>query len=139
MKAETKKELMHNIIKKHGENLNTIFNTGIEPVELCKKLIRLERKAHHATTCLLNTNTLHLLELNRLTGYNVKQTTEEEQEKFFNAIEKQLVKILGEKAKDLVYINFDARGYAIKIKSEKAKDLNIHKDFGGYGIIAPEF
>lgn len=139
MKAETKKQIQLNSIIKHGENLNTIFNTGIEPIELCKKLLRLERKAHHATTCLLNTNTLHLLELNRLTGYNVKQTTEEEQEKFFNAIEKQLVKILGEKAKDLIYINFDARGYALKIKSDKARDLNIYKDFGGFGIIAPEF
>lgn len=139
MKQLTKKQIQLNNIIKHGENLNNIFNTGIEPIELCKKLIRLERKAHHATTCLLNTNTLHLLELNRLTGYDVKQTTEEEQEKFFNTIKKQIIKILGEKAKDLVYINFDARGYALKIKSDKARDLNIYKDFGGYGIIAPEF
>ena len=139
MKAETKKELMYNNIKRHGENLNTIFNTGIEPIELCKKLLRVERKAHLATTCLMNTNTLNLLERNRLTGYNLKEASEKEIDVFFNGIEKQLVKILGEKAKDLVYINFDARGYAIKIKREKAKDLNIHKDFGGYGIIAPEF
>ena len=139
MKAETKKELMYNNIKRHGENLNNIFNTGIEPIELCKKLLRVERKAHLATTCLMNTNTLNLLERNKFTGYDLKDATEKEVEVFFNGIEKQLVKILGEKAKDLVYINFDARGYAIKIKSEKAKDLNIHKDFGGFGIIAPEF
>ena len=36
------KERMYNNIKKHGENLNKIFKTGIEPVTLCKKLFRLE-------------------------------------------------------------------------------------------------
>ena len=138
MKA-TDKQQMYNNIQRHGEQLNAIFNTGIEPIELCKKLFRVEKKANHAATCLCNTNTLNLLELNRFTGYDVKQATEEEQEKFFNDIEKKVIKILGEKAKDFLYINLDPRGYSLKIKSEKAKELNIYKDWGGYGIIAPDF
>jgi len=138
MKA-TDKQQMYNNIQRHGEQLNAIFNTGIEPIELCKKLFRIEKKANHAATCLCNTNTLNLLELNRYTGYEVKQATEEEQDKFFNDIRKKLIKILGDKAKDLVYINFDPRGYSLKIKSEEAKNLNIYTDFGGYGIIAPDF
>lgn len=28
-------------ITKHGENLNAIFNTGLDPITLCKKLRRL--------------------------------------------------------------------------------------------------
>ena len=135
MKA-TEKQEMYNKIQRHGENLNTIFRTGIEPIELCKKLIRIERKAHRATTNLMNTNNINFFEHPK---YNIKDTSEEEIENFFSAIEKQIIKILGKKAAELVYVNFDARGYALKIKSEKAKDLNIYKDFGGYGIIAPEF
>jgi len=49
---------------------------------MTKKEKMYKRKAHHATTCLCNTNTLHLLELNKYTGYDVKQATEEEQDVF---------------------------------------------------------
>ena len=135
----TRKEAQYNQIRKHGEDLNRIFNTGLEPIALCKKLHRLEVKAHHATTCLCNTNTLNLMELNRFTGYDVQQATEEEQEEFFGSLLNKVEKILGEKSKGIVFINFDARGYALKIKENYSKDLNIHKDFGGFGIIAPEF
>ena len=135
----TRKKAQYNQIRKHGEDLNHIFNTGLEPIALCKKLHRLEVKAHHATTCLCNTNTLNLMELNRFTGYDVQQATEEEQDRFFDGIRKSIIKILGEKSKDMVFINFDARGYALKIKENYSKDLNIHKDLGGFGIIAPEF
>ena len=38
-----------------------------------------------------------------------------------------------------VFINQDPRGYALKIRTEDAKSLDIHKDWGGYGIICPEF
>lgn len=134
----TRKEAMNQRIKEHGENLNAIFNTGIEPIALCKKLFRLENKAHNAITCLCNTNTLNLLELNKFTGYDVKQATEEEIDAFFDKIKASLFKILGPKA-SLIHINFDPRGYALKIHSNLVKDTNIHKDFGGYGIIAPDF
>lgn len=40
----------------------------------------------------------------------------------------------------LVFLNRDPRGYALKIDSEyvRAHSLAIHRDWGGYGIIAPE-
>lgn len=140
----TKKQDMHNNIQKHGEQLNAIFNTGIEPISLCKKLLRLERKAHHATTCLCNTNTLHLMELNHLTGYDVEQASEEEQDKFFDGIKNSLSKILGKENMKHVFINFDARGYALKIKTDYVNTLylqgkRIYTDMGGYGILAPDF
>ena len=136
MKATIEKQVF-----KHGEQLNAIFNTGIDPVTLCRKLRRIEREAHHAATCLCNTNTLHLLELNRFTGYDVQQATEEEQYTFFDKIKNKLVKILGEKSIEAIYINLDPRGYALKKKNDymEAHKLELHRDWGGYGILAPDF
>lgn len=135
-----KKELMYSQIEKHGANLNSIFNTKFDNITLCKKLLRIERKANFAATCLCNTNTLNLLELNKYTGWDVKQTTEQEQDMFFDNIEKQVLKIIGESFKDALHINLDPRGYTLKLKTEFVKGNNIlYKDFGGYGILAPDF
>ncbi len=138
----TKHERMYEQIEKHGANLNAIFNTDLDNIKLCKKLFQLENKAHHATTCLCNTNTLNLLDLNPYTGYDVKQATEEEQDAFFDDILNKVDKILKFREKNIpVFINHDPRGYALKIKSEYVREhnLQIHQDFGGFGIIAPKF
>lgn len=136
-----KKERMYERIRTHGENLNRIFDTEYDPVTLCKKLRRLELKAHHATTCLCNTNTLDLLELNRFTGRDVHQATEEEQDAFFDKIKARLLKILGPKAHVACFINYDPRGYALKIKDSYIQENNIKidQDWGGYGILAPDY
>ena len=134
----TKKNEMYQRIFQHGENLKKVFNLPVEidSIKLCKSLLRLENKTHHATTCLCNTNTLHLLELNKFTGYDVEQATEEDQDKFFDSILKSLSKLIGVDNMDKVFINFDARGYALKLKPEYSQ--NIYKDWGSYGIIAPD-
>jgi hypothetical protein len=129
-------------IEKHGANLNAIFNTGLDNVKLCKKLLRLERQAHHAATCLCNTNTLDRLELNWPADKDIHQATEEEQDAFFEKILIKVNKILNFKTQGIpVFINHDPRGYALKIKSEYVKKTNmkIHQDWGGFGIIAPDF
>jgi hypothetical protein len=46
----TKKEIMYNKIKQHGDNLKSLFNVEIDSVALCKKLFRLETKAHKLST-----------------------------------------------------------------------------------------
>jgi hypothetical protein len=139
--TKSQKQTMNERILKHGTDLNRIFNTGLAPSSLCKRLHQLEQKANRAATCLLNTNTLHLMELNQFTGYDVEQATEEQEEAFFNAILKSVYKILKptDEQKANIFINYDARGYTLKIKSEYAKSLDIYKDFGGFGIIAPDF
>lgn len=143
MKTQNKKVAMYQKIEQHGKNLNAIFNTGIEPIKLCKSLLRIERKAHHAATCLCNTNTLHLLELNKYTGYDVQQVTEEQQDLFFELLLNSVYKLLKptEEQKKAIFINLDPRGYALKIKSEYVREnnLTIHTDFGGYGILAPDY
>lgn len=134
-----KKEKMYEKIENHGKAIIRFFKLqDQDPVKLSKALFRLENKAHHATTCLCNTNTLNLLELNQFTGYDVKQATEEEQDKFFDGIRASLAKIIGKDNLKKCFINFDPRGYALKIKEEFSKDF-YNKDWGGYGILAPDF
>ena len=43
-----KKEELYSKIIKHGQNLKAVFNldNDIDPVKLCKRLLRLETKAH---------------------------------------------------------------------------------------------
>lgn len=43
--------------------------------------------------------------------------------------------VLGRKVKGF-FVNRDPRGYALKLDS--AKDYGLHRDFGGYQILAPE-
>ena len=35
------------------------------------------------------------------------------------------------------FINSDPRGYALKLRLEENESRQIHRDFGGYGILAP--
>jgi hypothetical protein len=44
------------------------------------------------------------------------------------------------RANNIIFANGDPRGYALKIRSEYVKNnnLDIHRDWGGYGIIAPD-
>jgi elongation factor P--beta-lysine ligase len=136
-----KHDRMYQQIEKHGEDLKRIFNLDIDAIKLCKKLHSLEAKAHHAATCLCNTNTLDRMELTRQeerTG--IKQATEEEQDAFFEAILTKVDKILNFSTQGIpVFINHDPRGYALKIKSEYCQRLQVYQDWGGYGILAPEF
>ncbi|MFA5385415.1 MAG: hypothetical protein WC364_12305 [Eubacteriales bacterium] len=138
-----KKDRMYQQIEKHGQDLNKIFNLNEDPIKLSKKLHTIELKANRAATCLCNTNTLDRLELTRQeerTG--IKQATEEEQDAFFDAILAKVDKILNFKAQNIpVFINHDPRGYTLKIKDGYVREnnLQIHQDWGGYGILAPEF
>lgn len=121
----TKKERMYQQIEKHGNDLNKIFNTNLDSIELCKKLFHLETKVHKAA-------------LDYCNGY----LDSDQWAKAEESAEKSLDKILGFKEKGIpVFINGDARGYALKIDSGYVFEngLEIVRDFGGYGILAPEF
>ena len=111
---------MNENIQKHGENLNTIFETDYEPVTLCKKLFRLENKAHR-------------LSLDYCNGVIQFERWELETD----IILAEVVVILGNRLG--IFVNSDARGYALKIDDRLAESMTIHKDWGGYGIIAPDF
>lgn len=92
------------------------------PFEVFFKLQRLETKAHRIVLALCDEGT---------------PQQHEALDKGLDKLELQVKKLLPN-AKTL-FINQDPRGYSLKLKESEAKKLGIHSDWGGYGIIAPEF
>lgn len=122
MTANQKSE-MYNRIREHGQQLLAIFPNATErdPVALCKKLRRAEHVAHRlAEACC-----------------EYLSTESKEFTRRYEAAILRVGRILGPGGPP-VFINLDPRGYALKIESEAARDLDIRKDWGGYGIIAPD-
>lgn len=120
-----KKERMYQQIEKHGNDLNKIFGLNEDPIKLAKKLHALEVKAHKLAE-----------------DYCNGIVTTEDWEGLTEVILEKLYKALNCKGEDIpVFVNGDARGYALKIDDEyvRANELKIYKDWGGYGILAPDF
>lgn len=119
----TRLKRMYEQIENHGNNLLAIFPNAKEqdPVKLSKKLLRLENKAHILTTDECNTGESHYAELCKILT-SVRNLLQHE--------------FTGE-----IFVNGDARGYALKIKDDYIRENNvkIQTDWGGYGILAPEF
>ena len=123
----TKHDRMHEQILEHGLKLNRLFRLNRpDPMTLCRQVHRLEVKAHR----LAEDDCNGLIE------------SEEKGERKENAILKSLNRILNFQAQNIpVFFNGDPRGYALKIKPEwmKKHNADLHCDWGGYGIIAPDF
>jgi len=122
--ATSSKEKMYQQIEKHGEDLKVIFklSTDVDSIKLCKQLFRLENKAHQLAEDDYN-------------GIDVNA----EVEKVF----KSVCKVLNLKnIKDIkIFWTNAPRGYALKIDDEFVfkNKLQIHRDWGGNGILAPDF
>ena len=124
-KAE--REIMHRNIIEHGKNLLAIFPAANiqDPVYLCKRLRFYECKAEASTTTLCN---------------GCLESLQEYHEKTLERIENKVRRLLGLQPCFLpLFINRDPRGYALKLSDSYVKDLRIYKDWGGYGILAPDF
>ena len=127
MKTSNKKTRMYEQIRKHGEALERIFKTGMEPVKLSKLVLRVERVAHQLAEDYCNGK-------DGIHSENIDIYTE--------TILKRLDRLINWHGVGVpVFINLDARGYALKIDSEYVQEhnLDIYKDWGGYGILAPDF
>jgi len=111
-------------IIKHGRNLKTIFNLQNDPIELCKQLRRWERKLNQSAVDWCN-GAINSEDWEKISDHGLVNV---------NAILKN------ETGRIPVFINSDPRGYALKIRDEYTRDnqLVIDRDWGGYGIIAPE-
>jgi len=121
----SEKVTMYRRIEKHGNDLKIIFNLEGDPIVLCKKLHRLEAKAHQLAT-----------------DYCNGDITSEQWEGASEGMLERLDKILNFVNQHIpVFVNSDARGYTFKIKDKYVTEhnLDIHRDWGGYGIIAPDF
>ena len=119
------KQRMTERIEKHGADLNGIFKTKFGNDELSRKVRRLEVKAAKVALDYCNGD----LEADG------KEYLEER-------LLAQLDKVLNFSAQGIpVFFNGDPRGYTLKINDDyvRANNLDIHRDWGGYGILAPEF
>jgi hypothetical protein len=124
MKAKNADQLF-----RHVCNLQKLANVSTyhEAFLIYKKLHRIEARMNRIFTDECN----GYLELN-----------EDQEEKRNQRVIKQLNDMLpGLKT---IFLNGDPRGYALKISSEEARELrdkgiNIYTDWGGYGILCPEF
>jgi len=145
MNTKDKKE-MYAAIERHGKNLLALFpNATIkDPIALCKALRRLEMKAHKAAENWCNgapapkgESAIGIYDYWHGVGEKCAEKAD---------------KILGESSKgneDIgIIFNGDARGHALKISAvehdfcglpDTAECREIYKDWGGYGIIAPDF
>lgn len=129
---QSKKERMCTRIQEHGENLLAIFPGAVErdPVKLCKKLRKLEGEAGKFALDYCNGDW--------------QPKDENEVEWRTNVYLGKLCAILGigfSRAEEMgIFINLDPRGYALKIGDAwvRANDFRLHRDMGGYGIIAPD-
>jgi hypothetical protein len=145
-KTELKRNITTAMIREHGEGLIRFFGLDpnlVDPINLCKKLQTIENKAHEITTQLCN-------------GF--PELDHESQEDHIAELEIKLCRIEG-KVQDLlesyqrprqfkkinaIFINHDPRGYALKLDTETIEYFEElgedfpHKDWGGYGIIAPD-
>ena len=123
-KYMNKKEMLYLRITKHGQDLKAVFNLDrdIDPVKLCKRLLRLENKAHKLAVDFCN-------------GVIAQLEWDKKADQILTKVETIL------NNKKVLFLNGDARGYALKIDDEylKNNNFNIHRDWGGYGIIAPDF
>jgi hypothetical protein len=119
-----KKERLYSMITKHGQDLKAVFNLdpNTDPVQLSKRLFRLENKAHRLAVDFCN-------------GDIDQLTWDSEASKILDKVQAIL------KYKKNIFVNGDARGYALKIDDNyiRSNNFNIYRDFGGYGIIAPDF
>ena len=127
-----KKDKLYSRITKHGQDLKAVFNLDqdIDPVKLCKRLLRLENKAHKLAVDFCN-------------GVIDQLEWDQKADQILTKVETILNVPTGRGIinKKVLFLNGDARGYALKIDDEylKNNNFNIHRDWGGYGIIAPDF
>jgi hypothetical protein len=122
-----KRDRMNEQIKQHGENLKALFNVNDDPDKLSRKIQSLEVKAHKLATDYCNGE-------NGVDSENWEELTD----KILNKLDK----IVNFRSQGItVFVNGDARGYALKIDDDyvKAHNIKIHTDWGGFGILAPEF
>ncbi|MCP3975942.1 MAG: hypothetical protein GY720_15785 [bacterium] len=103
-------------IRAHGEDLQRIFPAaaGDDPLTLCKRLRRVETEAHHDATQNCNVGMPE--------GWRDRH-------------EGRAQRLLGD-TEGRIWVNGDARGYALKMDLREGERLAT--DWGGYGLIAPE-
>lgn len=122
-----RKQRMYQQIENHGRNLLWIFPSASEqdPVRLCKRLRRLESEAHRLAEDFCN----------GVISSDDWDTAE-------GRVVEKVNRLLGPHDVPII-VNGDPRGCALKIDDRWVHtnrfDCPIFTDWGGYGVLAPEF
>ena len=111
----------------HHKALESLCTNGTPGLTLWRKLRRLEVEANAAATAQCNGEAYGGQPYRNEYGWQI----------FTAEITDQVAKTLG-KLPEGFFINGDPRGYTLKIDSELANTEGLQKDWGGYGILAPE-
>ena len=120
-----KKQTKYQKEKAYGEKIIEAFGLkDADPVQTYRTLRRLEKRG------------------NRLAVEDCTvELREGEHEKRATAILKHVDRVTGYKAKGVpVFLNGDPRGYALKVRADwmEGNKTDLHTDWGGYGILAPD-
>lgn len=117
-----KKQKMDAAILSHGLTLIRHYGNGSGggPVTLCKALRRAETRMHRIAE-----------------EYCNGTVTDERLERANENARKAALRLLPKLNPEHLHINQDPRGYALKIETEYTP-TDLHRDWGGYGIIAPD-
>lgn len=118
-------------IAKHIDQIKKIFpaTRDADPAVLSAKLRMLERQAHRSAERLCDDSSY----------------SNERHDRVHANVSLELNALLHfREAKISVHVNSDARGYALKIndadvRALRDKGLDIERDWGGYGILWPDF
>jgi hypothetical protein len=130
-------------IMRHGQSLLAAFPNATErdPVKLCKKLRRIETKAHQFTTDYCNGVVQSDDDMDSYTRAGLPVPGPEA---FLGKV-RSILGITNVEAEACgLFVNRDPRGYALKLSDDWTRDHNskaecrIYSDWGGYGILAPE-
>lgn len=117
-----KKQRMNDRIRNHGAKLVEYFGlpSDTDPTELCKKLFRIENKGHRIAEASCNGG-----------------LSEEQEELEEKALERAFLRATGKDInKTECFFNWDPRGYFLKMENPPE---GLYKDWGGHGILAPDF
>ena len=126
-KTEERKTKLYELITIHGERVKKFFNmpASTDPIALCKRLRRLEVQAQrvqdvHAQGEYEISAIKEAGLMCKLKDLLMPDSTPEE---FLNK---------------KIFLNTDQRGYALKISDEVVKGHEFARDWGDFGIIAPD-
>jgi hypothetical protein len=100
-----------------------------EAKKLSSKLLKFENLAHQETTA----------QCNGTSKFDAETDQYLESDLILDGIAANIQKLFKNKLKGL-FINYDARGYALKISDKvmKQEKYNISQDWGAYGILSPQ-
>ena len=114
---------LHAQIVGHGEALKEIFGLDISAYELCKRLRRIENRAHREAEAYCN---------------GEMDTDAYEAARYKTMRQCDLLLEFTKKGIP-VFVNSDPRGHSLKVRDDFPCTVKIHRDGGNYIILAPNF